>query len=165
MSKEERFEQNQKLVYFVINTHFAAIKDQREDLIQVGMMGLWKACLKYEDNKSRFSTFAIRCIKNEVLMYIRGLRRMNDRAVCQFSQLEEHEKEMLMWQPAFEIEESDIYLSLLTPKERDLFVRIARGQSEEKIAKVYGMTKAGVSARFQKLKRKILKLKKGKLCH
>ena len=36
------------------------------------MMGLWKACLKYDPDRGvKLSTFAYRCMKNELLMYLR----------------------------------------------------------------------------------------------
>ena len=38
-----------------------------EDCIQVGLMGLLKAIRNYDPEKSKFSTFATICIKNEIL--------------------------------------------------------------------------------------------------
>ena len=36
------------------------------------MMGLWKACLKFDPKRGlKLSTFAYRCMRNELLMYLR----------------------------------------------------------------------------------------------
>ena len=42
------------------------------DIQQVVMMGLWKACLKFDPKRGlKLSTFAYRCMRNELLMYLR----------------------------------------------------------------------------------------------
>lgn len=61
---------NEKLVYFVINRHFPDLR-RDEDIIQQGRIGLWKACESYDDGKSKFSTFAVKCIFNEIMREIR----------------------------------------------------------------------------------------------
>ena len=39
---------------------------------QVVMLGLWKACLKFDPSRGlKLSTFAYRCMRNELLMYLR----------------------------------------------------------------------------------------------
>ena len=49
---------NEKLVFFVINKHFPALRGD-EDIIQVGRIGLWEACVDYDSSKSKLSTFAV----------------------------------------------------------------------------------------------------------
>lgn len=157
MSNEERFEQNQKLVYYIIGKNFANMEKQKEDILQTGMLGLWKACLNYQEGQNKFSTFACKCIKNEIVMFLRTTK--HDGKVCQFSQLDECVIDALAFEPEFEIEEFKKYLIFLTPKEKDLFARIARGQQQTKIAKEYGVTKQAISKNCIELKQKILKLR------
>ncbi|HAE75102.1 MAG TPA: hypothetical protein DCG52_01785 [Alphaproteobacteria bacterium] len=51
-------------------------KQLLEDYIQVGLIGLLKAVRKYDKNRSKFSTFATTCIKNELINFVnRSLKR------------------------------------------------------------------------------------------
>ena len=50
-----------------------------EDLFNVGVIGLFKAALHYEERKNcKFATFAYRCINNEILMEFRKIRKHRD---------------------------------------------------------------------------------------
>ena len=64
---------NQKLVYYMI--HKLGIipnSSEYDDIISIGTMGLIKAAIIFDFSKNvAFSTYASRCIKNEVLMYFR----------------------------------------------------------------------------------------------
>ena len=54
------------LVYSLVSKEYPTyLKD--EDIIQCGMLGLCKAAEKWEDGKTQFSTFAWRCIRNEIV--------------------------------------------------------------------------------------------------
>lgn len=64
------FFNNQKLVGFIYSKHFLSFSNIKEDLFQCGYLGLWKACKKFDDSKSKFTTFACRCIKNEMMQFI-----------------------------------------------------------------------------------------------
>lgn len=67
------FEKNTPLVYFMYNKHFQRRYSQyEEDLIQCGMLGLWRACKSFDKNKGiSFCTFSARCIKNEMCYFLR----------------------------------------------------------------------------------------------
>jgi RNA polymerase sigma factor (sigma-70 family) len=73
----ELFEQNQKLTSYVLKPILANLPSwyktmHYDDLNQVAKLGLWKAAKKYNpDGSASFSTFAIPCIRNEILMYLR----------------------------------------------------------------------------------------------
>jgi RNA polymerase sporulation-specific sigma factor len=46
------------------------------DVIQEAQLGLWKACRTYDPGKgAKFSTYAARCIDNQIRMFNRGMRR------------------------------------------------------------------------------------------
>ena len=62
---EQMILSNQNLVYFAINKWFPSFRDD-DDIIQTGMIGLWKACESYDENKGHFSTYAIPCIVNAI---------------------------------------------------------------------------------------------------
>lgn len=65
MNRQQLVEDNMRLVYHIVSKEYPKyIHD--EDIIQSGMLGLCKAADKWDENKSKFSTFACRCIKNEI---------------------------------------------------------------------------------------------------
>ena len=48
------------------------VKDDFEDKVSIGTIGLIKAVLNYDKSKGvKFATFAVRCIENEIKMYLR----------------------------------------------------------------------------------------------
>lgn len=71
MTKQQLIEDNINLVYFVVTKEFPHFIHD-EDIIQVGMLGLCKAADQWIEEKSKFSTFACRCIKNAILNELRS---------------------------------------------------------------------------------------------
>lgn len=67
---EQAVVDNKKLVYFVVHRYYPDFIHD-DDIIQVGWIGLWKARISYDSSKSKFSTFAVRCIANEIKMEFR----------------------------------------------------------------------------------------------
>ncbi len=49
-----------------------------EDCIQVGLIGLLKAIRNYDSEKSKFSTFATICIRNEILRFKNKNKKHNN---------------------------------------------------------------------------------------
>lgn len=67
------FEKNMPLVYHIYNKYYCTLERYKDDIMQCGMMGLWKACLKFDETKqNQFSTFASKCIKNEINYFLRS---------------------------------------------------------------------------------------------
>lgn len=68
-------ERNLRLVAHIAKKYFNQGGDQ-EDLISIGTIGLIKAVNTFRsDRKIRLSSYAARCIENEILMHLRKLRR------------------------------------------------------------------------------------------
>lgn len=67
---EQKIIENKKLIYLVLNKQFPWLIGD-DDVEQCGLIGLWKACKMYDSDKSKFSTFATTCIRNEILMEMR----------------------------------------------------------------------------------------------
>lgn len=66
MTKQQLIESNMNLVYYVIRNEYPTyIRD--DDIIQSGMLGLCKAADKWDEKKSKFSTYAIKWIRGEIL--------------------------------------------------------------------------------------------------
>ena len=71
MTPEELYSANEKLAYWMLAKFYPAFQ-MDEDYQQVAKIGLWKACLGYkEDAQIKFSSYASRCILNEICNYFR----------------------------------------------------------------------------------------------
>lgn len=76
MTPEELYLANERLAYWVLAKFYPAFQ-MDEDYQQVAKIGLWKACLGYkEDAQIKFSSYASRCILNEICNYFRDGRRL-----------------------------------------------------------------------------------------
>ncbi len=74
-AREKLINHNLRLVAHITKKYYCE-RDERDDLVSIGTVGLIKAVSAYDINKNiRFSTYASRCIENEILMYFRSLRR------------------------------------------------------------------------------------------
>lgn len=73
LSKEQLFSRNTGLVYFVIKTYYSHEgRFEYQDLVQMGMVGLWKACLRYDSSKGvKFSSFACKQIWGNISAQLR----------------------------------------------------------------------------------------------
>jgi RNA polymerase sigma factor (sigma-70 family) len=71
MTREEMYKANEKLVYSFYRKIGYIPESDRDDILQEMRIGLWKATGEYDPNKSAFSSFAMRCIQNEYIMYMR----------------------------------------------------------------------------------------------
>ena len=65
---------NEKLVMYTISRFFPTyIYD--DDIRQLGYIGLWKACEKYDASlNTKFSSYAVKAIKGEIIKYLRSLQ-------------------------------------------------------------------------------------------
>ena len=84
MNKDVMFNENSGLIWKAIkDMHLYATKDMElDDYYQIGSMGLLRAIDTYDTNKgTQFSTYAVKCIKNEIGQYFqsqeRDKRKMN----------------------------------------------------------------------------------------
>jgi RNA polymerase sporulation-specific sigma factor len=72
-AKNILIERNIRLVRYIVNKKYGAVRNDCEDLISVGIIGLMKAICSFDSSRNiRLSTYAAKCIDNEILMYIRS---------------------------------------------------------------------------------------------
>ena len=75
MAKNLLILHNLRLVAHIAKKYHNLYGDQ-EELISIGIIGLIKAILSYDNKKSiRLATYASRCIENEILMSLRTARK------------------------------------------------------------------------------------------
>ena len=75
-SRNILIERNLRLVAHIVKKYYTVYKDQ-DDLISIGTIGLIKAIDTYDiGNGARFATYACTCVKNEILMYFRSIKKI-----------------------------------------------------------------------------------------
>jgi len=75
-AKEMLTVRNLRLVAHVARKYQNTEEDM-EDLISIGCIGLIKAICTFDDKKGRLATYACRCIDNELLMLLRGKKKLS----------------------------------------------------------------------------------------
>ena len=160
-------ERNLRLVAHIIKKYYTQNGDQ-EDLISIGTIGLIKAVNTFRpDRNIKLTTYASRCIENEILMYFRSQRKLQGEvslnetldtgpegdALClsdvvgeedtMLEQLHDKENRLLIRR---------LVAELLTPREADI-IRRRYGldgrlpQTQRQVAAVYHISRSYVSRR------------------
>ena len=85
-AREQLIAQNSRLVWSIV-TRFTGRGVEPEDLFQIGSIGLWRACERFDESYGvRFSTYAVPLIIGEIRRYLRDYgqikvsRRIRERA-------------------------------------------------------------------------------------
>lgn len=74
-ARNKLVEHNLRLVAHIIKKYYHCSNDQ-DDLVSIGTIGLIKAINTYKPEKNiKLSSYASRCIENEILMYFRNLKK------------------------------------------------------------------------------------------
>ena len=167
MTKEELFNQNMGLAYYVAQKYKTNYQDELEDIKQVALMGLWKAILKY-DGRTRLSTFVCICIQNEINVYLRSVRRYDvehlEQLICNNitlgdtfqddkNQIEDAEQKLDDEIAKGFLEKA---LSNLNSRDVEIYKCLKAGESQRRVGAKFGIKQSGVS----KIKNKILILAK-----
>ena len=76
IAKEILIERNLRLVAHIAKK-YQNVDEDIEDLISIGCIGLIKAVDTFDAGKGRLATYACRCIDNELLMLLRGKKKVS----------------------------------------------------------------------------------------
>lgn len=153
---EKLLTENKNLVYFVLRRYFPSLRGD-QDLAQEGFIGLWKASLKY-DGRVKFSTFAITCIRNEMLQYLRKQRRAPN-AVSLDAPLAHVEGDFSLGDTLEDTEASafetkifaDDFMQRLKPQDRRLVELRIAGLGQQVVGEACGISQVTVSRRLKKI--------------
>lgn len=154
---------NQGLVPYIMRNHFN-IEQYDEDMFQCGMIGLWKAAKTWDESKSRFATYACRCITNEILMYLRCKTNRStsdtslDNPISPDSDIEFKDLIPCDDDPFEVIELREVIVQLkqnLAPRELKVLELSMRGANQSTIAKRVGCTQSYVSRLKKQIKEKL----------
>ena len=117
-------ERNLRLVAHIVKKYMNSGKE-RDEMISVGIVGLVKAVNTYNFEKgSRLATYAARCIDNELLMLMRGDRKLS--------------REVSLYDPIGTDKEGNeiTLLSILEHEEEDIIDQLDKKQSLRKLSKI-----------------------------
>ena len=148
--QEQRFEENMNLVYLVIHKKFKCYVNN-EDVVQVGLIGLWRACEVYDPNKGKFSTIAVFYIKNEILNF---LTRDYKKGFCKDSLDEQISntdlcKNDIIYDETYEIPVDDIsskkiiedYIKMKDGQARKILQLLLNGYTQKEISDIIGTSR------------------------
>lgn len=162
---EALFRENEKLAYFVLHKRFPDFSTN-EDMRQIALIGLWRACLSYDRGKqAEFSTFACTCVANEVYKSLRAQKKASGVLVVSlYDTLPDNDDLLLVdtiADPVEGPENSDLFLrdaiERLPEKVKTMMLLLADGLSQKDAAKRAGVSPQAVSITLARYKNKIMR--------
>ena len=139
-AKHILIERNLRLVAHIVKK-YQPPPEEMEDLLSIGTIGLMKAVVTFDPEKSaRLATYAARCIENELLMHFRGKKKSS--------------KEVSLYEPiGTDREGNEIQLfDVIEMGEEDVHHRL---EKKEDVIRLYQKVESELSAR----ERIVLKLR------
>jgi RNA polymerase sporulation-specific sigma factor len=171
---EERntlIEENIKLVFYCFNRLHKDrfVEKYADDLKQEGMLGLMKAANTFDSEKGRFSTYAILCIRNEMFMFMRKMRKSFDREISLYTPVgldaEGSEVYLIDTIPCnqasaedeMECKDAVQFINEQSPRNKSIMKMRVDGLTMTEIGKVLGISQSYVSRILRNLHQKYLK--------
>lgn len=75
-ARKTLIEHNIRLVLYEVKNKFNSVEYDKRDLVSIGTIGLLKAIKSFDTEKNvEFATYATRCIDNEILMFLRKIKK------------------------------------------------------------------------------------------
>lgn len=155
---ENRFYKHVELAYFTLWKHYPTFAHD-EDLKQEALLGLWQACLTYDENKSKFSTYAVSCILNRLRIQFRE-RAKHPETVSLSTPIGGYEEEGLTLEDTIEdpvpsIDEGYLdlkgFVASLSNRDQQIVKLRMQGLTHKQIAKELRMTRVNCSMRLSRI--------------
>ncbi len=156
--QEQFFEENMNLVYYTISRYYPAnIGD--DDIIQEGMLGLFRAVNDYNPEKGAFSTYAIRKIRGAIsnefkkaaykvpTVSLDGLRE--DDSGDDFALID-----LIVGDPDEGYTDWTPLMKKLTDQEKVVFNGLLEGNTQSDMARAMGLSRQRVEQIMRKIKKK-----------
>lgn len=131
-------EDNTKLVYGLINKEYPTFSCD-EDIIQCGMFGLCKAANNWDSTKSAFSTYAYKCIRNEIYQEFRR-RKPHSSNVSLETKIADNGtlSDVLLGDDDVSFIDYDEFCESLTPVEVQILELCKLGYTKDEIGEIVG---------------------------
>jgi RNA polymerase sigma-70 factor (ECF subfamily) len=154
-SFEALLAEHRKIVFKVAAT-FAREAEDREDLAQEIVVQLWRSFDRYDEGRSKFSTWMYRIALN---VAISQLRRNRGSLVGDTESLDDHHLERIANKPANEADERVAALRSLIDRldalSRALMLLYLEERGYTEIAEILGITETNVATKINRLKQKL----------
>ena len=143
---------------------FRAIGLERDDYLQEGLLGFFKAVLTYQEEKARFSTYAGTCIENSLRSAYKTTARQKNIPLNTYLSLSGGERDVALTgsNPEDEIIGREQLLQvresvkkLLSPLEYNVFALYLNGCSYGEIAVRQSITEKSVDNAIQRIRKKL----------
>lgn len=134
-AKEILVERNLRLVAHIVKK-YQNVDEDIEDLISIGTIGLIKAVDSFDAGKGKLSTYASRCIDNELLMLLRAKKKTS--------------REVSLHEPIGTDKEGN-EINLLDIIEQEQVDVVERMEIEERIDRLPGLIQAKLNARERQI--------------
>lgn len=140
--RNKLIEHNLRLVAHIVKKFESVYKDT-DDLISIGTIGLIKGIDSYDSSKNiRITTYAARCIENEILMYFRSNKKYgNDVSLNDYIGIDKDGNSISLIDV---IQDEDVDLSIKISNAIDIealikYLDVLKKQEREIIIKRYGL--------------------------
>lgn len=159
--REQKILDNMSLVHYVIHKYFPLYMDN-QDNIQNGYVGLIKAVDSFDEStENTFSTYAARCIFNEIAM---GLRRRNKYAkdISLQTVLAEGDKrdepltieDILIYEDDYTPMYIQEFVQCLDEREATVLKYLMDGKTQAYVSNQLGMTRSNICRIVKKMRSK-----------
>lgn len=164
MSPQELFKNNTNFAYWYLNKMFPALAPD-EDIQQEALLGLWMACTKYDENQRQFTTFASVCIRNQIFLYLRKVRKRNRLVAVsldEFIDSSKSEDTLIDWveDPSANVEaygyDLQVFLQSLSKQESDALQLHMMDLKQTDAAKRLGVSQSYYSRIISRIKKRYL---------
>lgn len=146
---DEILEENMGLVISIVNRFNPKNTTEREDYIQAGRIGLWKAIDKFcEDRGTKFSPYAWNPIRWEIIKEIRSSMKHKHRSLN--FENEEEAGEYMSSESFWELVPSD-----LTPNEREVVRLRLEGYNFKEVSEELDLNRSAIKKLFNSAIKKI----------
>ncbi|WP_062049960.1 RNA polymerase sporulation sigma factor SigK [Bacillus sp. JCM 19034] len=158
-------EHNLRLVAHIVKK-FENTREDTEDLISIGTIGLIKAIESYSEEKgTKLATYAARCIENEILMHLRALKKVKKdvslhdpigtdkegNEITLIDVLQEEEEDIVdIIQTKMEKSQIYTFIHVLDEREKEVIIgrfglNLEEERTQREIAKELGISRSYVS--------------------
>lgn len=168
--KEQMFNDNIKLAYYVANRYRRNYPEEYDDILQVALLGLWKAIDRY-NGKWALSTIAIKIMSNNINYYLRSVKRHRDNDISIHTILINNESNPITIEDQIadtEVDDLDTQIDLIilqdcinngifSPNEAVCIRYLYLGYTQKEIGNIIGVSQPQVSRYIKNVQRKLQK--------
>ena len=158
MDVQTLINENMNLVYYIIHKYYPTFADDA-DITQCGMVGLCKAANTWDESKSAFSTYAGKCIQNEIKREFRDRKKHHGVLSLDYEYSGGDEdvtlKDMVVGQEDVEYVDLDAIYQQLNPLESEIIDCKRRGMTTIEIANRLGCSRKTVATKLRRIKARL----------